>query len=148
MVGADGGEIAPTMTVVLVEVMPADSTAAFRHIVAKTHDPARRYEEALKLLSSSYYQHPEKFSDVLTALFAAGSPVAGALLAQAGCVLEFDQFGQSYRIPCSVSALRRDSAAFLATYWHNHMFNAAMPGGVRILAFSPDWRRATATPPI
>ena len=73
---------------------------------------------------------------------------AAALRAQAGCVLEFEQFGQSYRIPCAVAALLPDSAAYQVTYWHNHMFNAAMPGAVQILAFTPDWRQATAVPPI
>ncbi len=145
---ADGAEIAPAVTVVLVEKAPEDSIAACRHIVGKTHDPARRYQEALRLLSASYYQHPASFSDVLTAVFAADSRVADALLAEARCVLEFEQFSQAYRIPCAVTALAPEDPPYQATYWHNHMFNAAMPGTVRILAFTPDWRRATATPPV
>ncbi len=143
----DGAEIAPAITIVLVETAPEESIAAFRHVVRKTHDPARRFEEALRLLSSSYYEHPERFSDVLTALFATDAAVADELLAGARCVLEFEQFGQSYRLPCHITELSPTASAFQATYWHNHMFNAAMPGVVRVLAFAPDWRGATANPP-
>ena len=143
-----GSELAAAMTVVLVEKGPGESTALFRHIVRKTHDPERRYRDALKALSSAYYQAPANFSDVMTALFAAQSALAGTLVSQARCVLEFEQFSQGYRIPCGVVALADDDPAYQATYWHNHMFNPVMPGAVRVLAFTPDWPRAAAHPPV
>ncbi len=145
---ADGSEIAPALTLVLVEAEPEDSTALFRHIVRKTNDPERRYRDGLQTLSSAYFQRPANFSDVMTAVFGDDSPFAEALVSEARCVLEFEQFSQSYRIPCGVGALAQDDPAFQATYWHNHMFNPAMPGVVRILAFTPDWRQATANPPV
>ena len=37
--------------------------------------------------------------------------------------------------------------AFQATYWHNALFNPALPGSVRVLGFQPDWSRAEADPP-
>ncbi len=143
----DGSVIAPAVTLVLVEAEPADSLALFRHIVRKTHDPERRYREALRALSADYYQNPESFSDVMTALFAADSPIAGALAAEGRCVLEFRQFGQGYRVPCAVSAPAPDDPVHQATYWHNRLFNPALPAAVRVLAFTPDWRQAAAFSP-
>ena len=142
----DGTEIAAAVTMVLVEAKPDKSTALFRHIVHMTHDPERRYREALKVLASAYFRHPEHFSDVITALFALDSPLAATLTAEGRCVLAFDQDAQSFRIPCAVAALAPDHPAYLATYWHNHMFNPGLPGAVHILAFTPDWPAATASP--
>ena len=144
---ADGTEIAAAVTVLLIQAEPEKSTALFRHIVHMTHDPERRYREALKLLASAYFQHPEDFSDTMTALFAVDSPLAATLAAEGRCVLGFAQYGQGFQIPCAVAALAPEHPAYLATYWHNHLFNPAMPGAVNILAFIPDWTAATASPP-
>ncbi len=145
---ADGGPLSPALTMVLVETQPGETADRFRHIVRRTHDPAARRDEALRFLSSAYYQTPAKFSDVMTALLTVESELADALVAGTRCLLEFDQFSQGYRIPCDVAALAPGDPAYETTYWHNHMFNAAMPGVVRILAFTPDWRQATANPPV
>ena len=45
-------------------------------------------------------------------------------------------------VPIWYAALS-DSAAFQATYWHNRLYNDAMPAGVQVLSFSPDWARAS-----
>ena len=82
----------------------------------------------------------------MTALFSIDSPTATILLAAAKCVLIFEQFNQTYRIPCTVSDLDRDNPAWQATYWHNHMFNPALPGAVRVLAFTPEWNAAEVDP--
>ena len=36
---------------------------------------------------------------------------------------------------------------YQASYWHNKLFNPAMPADIRILAFAPDWSSAEADPP-
>ncbi len=143
VVGADGAQIAAAVTVLLIPAEPAPSTALFRHIARKTHDPERRYRDAAGILSSDYFQNPEDFSDVLTALFALDSPVAASLSAAGRCVLAFEEAGQGYRLPCSVARLAADHPAHQATYWHNLLFNPAMPGAVTVLAYTPDWPRAT-----
>ncbi|MFQ5785852.1 MAG: hypothetical protein ACE5H8_13670 [Alphaproteobacteria bacterium] len=143
-----GGEIAPAMTVLLVERDPAESVGLFRHVVRKTHDPERRYRDALRMLSSAYFQQPRSFSDVMTALFSRESAVADTLVSEGRCRLEFEQYGQRYRVPCTVAELASGDPSFEATYWHNHMFNPAMPGAMRVLAFTPDWRRAAGNPPV
>ena len=79
----DGSELAAAITVVLVEKEPGESTALFRHIVRKTHDPERRYRDALKALSSAYYHSPADFSAVMTALFPADSALAATLFSPA-----------------------------------------------------------------
>ena len=144
VMGADGRELANAVTVLLIEDDPAMSTARFRHIMRKTHDPAARFDEAVKLLSAAYYQTSRKFSDRMTALFSLDSAIAAALLEDGECRLEFDQFSQRYSLACAVAALAEDDPAFQASYWHNAMFNPALPGAVQILAFTPDWSRAEA----
>ncbi len=141
---ADGGELAAAITVVLIEADPGVSTALFHHIVERTHDPAARYRAALGELSAACFEDPDRFSDVLTALFPANSPSADRLVGD--CVLAFARSGRSFRLPCRATDLATDDPAYQATYWHNAMFNAAMPSAPRVLAFTPDWRRATADP--
>ncbi len=135
------------ITVLIVGANPREDTAQFQHLARKSHDPAERLDAALRLLSATHYQHPNSFSDRMTALFGPGSGLAGRLLTDGRCVLEFEQYNQRYRIPCAVHDLAEDDPAWQATYWHNTMFNPDIPGGIRILAFTPDWAEAEADPP-
>jgi len=137
-----GDEVSTGITLLIVEAEPADSTALFRHQFLKTNDPIERYEKILEILAAGYFQHPTRFSDVMTALFGADSAVAAGLLNHGGCILDFEQYAQAYRLPCRVAELATDDAFFQATYWHNRMFNPNMPPGVRILSFTPDWTHA------
>ncbi len=135
------------VTVMINKLEPQSVTSQFRHLARKTHDPVERYDSALKLLSAAYYQKPEEFSDELTALFGEVSETAERLLAGGVCRLHFEQYNQSYDLPCALRQLPEDHPAFQATLWHNSLFNPNIPGGVRVLAFRPDWSRATADPP-
>lgn len=141
--GRDFGRI----VVLTVKAEPAEIIAQFRHMVRKTHDPAERYDAALKFLAAAYYRRPQEFSDELTALFGPGSETAVALLSAGHCRLRFEQYSQAYDLPCAVRELGEAEPAFQATYWHNALFNPALPGGARVLGLQPDWARATAEPP-
>ncbi len=136
------------ITVLILPKAPEQATAQFRHMVRKTQDPAERYDAALAILAAAYYQRPQEFSDELTALFGPASDIAGRLLTAGRCVLAFDQYSQRYRLPCAVRRLAEDDPAYQATYWHNALFNPTLPGGVRVLAFQPDWTRAEAEPSV
>jgi hypothetical protein len=140
---ADGEEIAPGVIILIVHEEPWESAQLFRHQYLKTQDPVERYGKALEITAASYFQHPRQFSDVMTALFAADSGLADRLLRQGRCVLDFTQFSQSYRIPCAVEELAPDDGFYQATYWHNSLYNPNLPAGVRVLAFTPDWSRAS-----
>lgn len=144
----DGRLVADAVTSVILHAEPENATHAFRHIVRRTKDPLERHEAAVKMLGAAYYQHAREFSDVLTALFSAGSTTATALVKAGQCVLTFEQFGQTYRLPCVVTALDHEAPMWQGTYWHNHMFNAQMPADVVVLAFHPDWSGAEADPPL
>lgn len=135
------------VTVLIVKAAPQEVTSQFRHLARKTHDPVERYNGALKVLAEAYYQRPQEFSDELTALFGQVSELADRLLEAGRCRLLFEQYSQSYELPCSLRALPEDHPAFQATYWHNSLFNPNLPGGVRVLAFRPDWSAASADPP-
>jgi hypothetical protein len=143
IVGPDDAELSAGVVVLLNKAEPGDTIKLFRHQVLKTFDPAERYAKALEIMAAAYFQHPAEFSDSMTALFGPGAPLVGQLLALGRCTLEFSQFSQSYRIPCAVARLAESDAAFQATYWHNRLYNDAMPAGVDVLSFSPDWARAS-----
>lgn len=136
------------ITTVLVKREPADETAEFKHMVRKTPDAAQRYESAVRMLSAHYYQHPETFSDEMTALFSQGAALVERLLPQDRCTLDFEHATQRFRLPCAVRNLQPGSAEFEATYWHNLLFNPALPAGVSIVGFRPDWGAARAEPPV
>lgn len=144
---ADGPGDLGQITTLIVRAEPEEMTAQFRHTVLKTHDPAERYAAALRFLAAAYYQGPEDFSDELTALFGPDSDLAARLRAAGRCRLDFAQYNQSYRLPSTVRRLAEAAPAFQATYWHNALFNAQLPGGVSVLAFQPDWNAATVEPP-
>jgi hypothetical protein len=141
-----GREVAPALTVLLIPKQPVESTAFFRFQVQKSVDPREIYERSLAFLQADYFQQPKDFSDRLTAALAPDSRVAARLLEDATCVLEFDQFRQFYRLPCAVFALPFGDPARDATLWHNRTFNPALPDGVHVLAFRPDWAKAEARP--
>lgn len=142
----DAGDPLGNVIVLISHRDPAESTAKFRHMVRRTHDPRERLESALREMSANYFQYPDDFSDIMTALFGPGSGVAGALESAGNCVLHFDQYAQVYRIPCRVALVERGGAAWQATYWHNSLFNPNIPGDSTVLAFTPDWANAIADP--
>jgi len=120
-------------------------TPEMRHMVKKTIDPAQRRNSALKLLSEFYFQKPEEFSDMLTASFPPGSPGAGEIRAAERCTLTFEAYGQRFDIACRVWRLAEHHPLWQATYWHNMLFNPAMPADPVILGFEPDWTASSAS---
>lgn len=122
-------------------------TTQFRHMVLKTQDPNERYDSAMKFFASAYYQRGHEFDESLTALFGQESSIADGLAAAGRCTLKFDEFSQSYEMPCAVTDLEQHDIRYQATYWHNRLFNPAMPADVRVLALTPQWADVVAQPP-
>jgi hypothetical protein len=143
---ARGLEMAAGLTVLLLPVEPEEATAYFRFQVMRTADPRDLYERALGYLQAEYFQSPASFSDRLLAVLPQGSAVAGALIEGGRCVLEFEQFSQAYRLPCTIAELPPGDAAHQAANWQNRLFNPALPETVHVLAFQPDWSSASADP--
>lgn len=140
---ATGEELAAAVTVLINEADPRESTMLFRFQYLRTHDAAERHAKVIEVLAAGHFQQPGLFSDVMTALFGPQSALAGRLLEQGRCILEFAEHGHAYRLPCAVAELATDDAFYQATYWHNHLFNPKLPSGIRILSFTPDWTHAT-----
>ena len=134
------------ITTVLVPASPETTTMELRHLIRKTVDPVARTDSALNKLSGTFYEDPDKFSDLLTALFGPGVNLADEIHKAQPIILDFDQGGQKYSIPVDVEELRSDHPFYQATYWHNQLFNAEMPPGVRVLRFHPHWAKAWAEP--
>lgn len=131
---------------VLSKAPPFDRTPELRHLAQRTHDPALRREAALQLLAEAHYQRAEEFSDLLTATFPPGSPGAAALAAAGRVRLGFAAYGQRFDIAARVLVLPDRHPAWQATFWHNLLFNPALPAGTVILGFAPDWARSSADP--
>jgi hypothetical protein len=140
---ARGEELSPGIVTLIVESEPQDSTELFRYQYLKTHAPNERFDKVLEILQGSYFQEPARFSDLLTALFGPHSALAALFRSQERCILEFEQYSQGYRIPCTVARLAVGHAFHQATYWHNRLFNPNLPADVEILCFRPDWPHAT-----
>ncbi|MGQ0658468.1 MAG: hypothetical protein ACT4NU_10310 [Chromatiales bacterium] len=136
------------ITVLITRREPEATTAQFRFMASKTHDPAERYANALRLLQAEYYQHADEFSDLITALFSLDSRSCRSMAEAARCTLRFEEGEQLFSLGCAVRSLEEEHAAFQATYWHNVLFNRGLPGRVEILGFLPDWAAASAEPGI
>lgn len=131
---------------VMSKIGPASKTMEFRHMARRTHDPAEKRKAALTLLSETYFQKPDEFSDTLTAVFAPASPGADQLTAAGGATLDFERYSQRYALACSVRPLGEDDPLYQATYWLCALFNPSLGAGARILGFKPDWTRVVASP--
>lgn len=140
------GRTLAQITVLINKREQYSMTPEFQHMVRRTQDPGRRLESALQLLAAEYFQRCEEFADHITALFGPKAPLVDYLVRVGRCTLEFAQPRQYYAIPCAVENLPEHQPAYQATYWHNRLFNPAMPPGVQVLAFSPDWSVAKAEP--
>ena len=110
-----GDLLSAGVIVLLVEQDPVNTTRMLRFNCQKTHDPIERYDKVLELLSSAYFQHPKNFGDEMTASFGPASELPATLLHLGRCVLEFEQFTEAYRIPCSVTELPESHDFFQAT---------------------------------
>jgi len=114
-------------------------TPEFQHMAKKTHDPAQRRSDAMKFLSSTYYQKANEFSDVLTATFPPKSDGALKIRRAETCRLVFEAYSQRFDLACKVWKLAQHNSLYQATMAHNSLFNPAIPPGTVVLGFEPDW---------
>lgn len=142
----NGEEVSSALTLLLVPAQPLESIHQFRFMSQKTHDPQERYKKAMQLLSSTFYQHIEDFSGLMSGLFSNDSRIAKTLQKNERCVLEFDYQRQSFNIPCSIGEFSKDKQGYEFTYWHNLLFNPYLSPEVKVLGFEPDWSEASADP--
>ncbi|MDG2356270.1 MAG: hypothetical protein P8L82_09670 [Paracoccaceae bacterium] len=109
------------------------------HIARKTNDPSQRRDQAVKLLSASYYQKHREFTDVLTATFAPNSNLAETLISEGRCRLLFDAYSHKFESTFAVNKLERSEFLFRSTVMHNQLFNPNLHPETIILSFSPGW---------
>lgn len=132
-----GGEEKSRMNFLIVKQDPELVTSELRHLIRKSRDPSDWVKNGLRILSERHYQDDKEFSNDLTALFSLDSSLAEALITASQCRLEFRQDSIEYAFNFKVSQLGNEDSRFQATYWHNHLFNSALPGQVSVLKFSP-----------
>jgi hypothetical protein len=118
-----------------------------RHICRRTNDPAQRRTQALQLLSETYYQRHDEFSDVLTATFPPNSAGAARLESAGECRLAFEAYGHRFDLQCTLLRLRHSDPLRDATWVHNSIFNPNLHPDTVVLAFEPDWDASEARLP-
>jgi hypothetical protein len=141
-----GEVVMPAMTVVMVPQDPYESTSFLRFQVMKTNEAQKAYDGVMKYLQAEHFSSALTFSDQLTALFPVASPTAAALVAMKQCLLDFEQWNQSWRLNCRVKLLKAGDEAREHTLWHNRVFNPLIGNDAMVLGFAPDWKRAQADP--
>ena len=131
---------------VMSKTAPYSKVPEMKYMVQRSHDPAKRRKEILTLLGEAHYQRAEEFSDILTSTFPPDSDGAREILKAGHCRLVFEAFSQRYELACKVWRLSGHNPLWQATYWHNMLFNPALPPDTIILGFEPDWSRCEADP--
>ena len=142
---AGGNKLIDAMNILLVPGDPMESTAFFKFQTKKSNDPKDVMEKGLQYLQSTFYHDAPSFNDEMTALFSPNSETVATLLETEQCLLVFEQFNQSFKLVCTVRELGVDEINWQATYWHNLMFNPAVPGNSRIIGFTPFWEKCDSS---
>ena len=132
-----GGEEQSRVNFMIMRRDPNERTDEFRYIVRKSQDPSQWAKNGLQILSELHYHEVDQFENRLTALFGFDSSLAEVLLDAGQCLLKFGEGGIEHEFEFSVEVLPEDDEMYQATYWHNHLFNASIPGQVQVLAFTP-----------
>ena len=139
-------EPAGSIITVLNKHEDASHTPELIQMAKRTADPAERRRKALEFFSETYFQQPKSFADTLTAVFAPDSRGAARIASAGACTLDFDAYGQRWSLSCAVEPLSATHPLYLATWWHNYLFNPALPPASVVLAFEPDWASSSASP--
>ena len=124
---------------VLIKRNDHSTTPEFQHMARSTADPAIRLEKILKFLSAGYYQDASSFENCLYSTFAAGSKLAKDLCRTGKTRLVFDAYGHHFDLPCDVHWRSSDDPGYQAVWWHNYLFNPALPADCQVLSFRPEW---------
>jgi hypothetical protein len=142
------GETAPLGHVITVlnRAWARSLTPELMHLCRSTQDPAQRREKALAFFAAAYFQSAAEFTDELTATFPPASPGAARIAETGACRLDFAAYNQAFALECRVRRLEPGHPLHAATWWHNLLFNPALPSDTVILAFKPDWEASGATP--
>ena len=131
-----------TKIITLIHKLPEYSALSeLMHIARKTNDPSQRRDQAVKLLSASYYQKHREFTDVLTATFAPNSNLAEILISVGSCRLLFDAYSHKFESNFTVNNLERSEFLFRSTIMHNQLFNPNLHPETIVLSFSPQWEK-------
>lgn len=141
---ANGEQLSVGIIVLLVREDSFESTEFLKFQVQKYNDPQDVYKKALIFLQSTHYHRAAEFSDEMTGLFSKGSELVERMMGGGKVMLEFNQFSQTYTIPCRTRLLDADEAAYQATLWHNRVFNPNIGSDIDIIGFQPDWDAAVA----
>jgi hypothetical protein len=121
-------------------------TPELKYMMMRTNDPAERREKAIQLMSETYYQKWQEFTDLLTGTFPPQSEGASAIVAAGGCTLTFKAYNQRFDLNCRGRLLGKAEPLYQATWWHNVLFNPDLNPDTVILCFAPSWEASSSDP--
>jgi len=129
-----------TKIITLMHKLPEYSVLSeLMHIERKTNDPSQKRDQAVKLLSASYYQKHREFTDTLTATFNPHSNLAEILISKGSCRLVFEAYSHRFESTFTVNKLESSEFLFRSTIVHNQLFNPNLDPHTIVLSFSPKW---------
>lgn len=136
------GRLNPAIITLMVRTQEHSELPQIKHIIRRTQDPEKRQKDALKMFSERYYQNPGDFEDTLCAVFQPNSAYAQQLASASGLSLDFFAYQQRFRLGVTAEILSSNDRLFQETYWHNYLFNPALPSDCLVLAFRPAWNKS------
>ena len=132
--------------ITLMHKLPRYSaTAELKHIAKKTFDPSQRREQAIRFLSSNYYQKADEFADILTASFAPDSKGAVQIYEHGSCKAIFEAYSQRFVVKCKVWKLSDKNPYYESTIAHNLLFNPDLKPGTIVIGFEPVWTQSLSS---
>ncbi len=109
----------------------------FEFIYRQTHDPETRFDKAVKLFSSEYYNSPINFDGSFTATFSYKSKISKKLLKNKIVDVQFFEKETGFNFKVNISKLKKADAKWQYTFWHNSFFNTNLNEKIEILNFKP-----------
>ena len=122
---------------VLVEKNCLNTSKMFEFIYRQTHDPETRFDKAVKLFSSEYYNSPINFDGSFTATFSYKSKISKKLLKNKIVDVQFFEKETGFNFKVNISKLKKADAKWQYTFWHNSFFNTNLNEKIEILNFKP-----------
>lgn len=127
-----------SFTSILIEKECLNTAKMFEFIHKQTHDPETRFDKAIKFFSSEYYNTPKNFDGSFTATFKNKSKIAKNLLKLKKIKVQFFERETGFDFTVKITKLKKTSAKWKYTFYHNAFFNTNLTEDIEILDFSTD----------
>ena len=122
---------------ILLENNCINTSKMFEFMHKQTHDPETRFDKAIKLFASEYYNTPKKFNGSFTATFNYKSTISKNLIKKEKVCAQFFERETGFNFTVNIRRLKKSDPEWQYTFWHNKFFNPTLNEEIEILNFSP-----------